>query len=522
MQRGLVSRPTSRPAPLGGLNVRDSLAAMPTNDALTLTNWVAQQYGVRTRKGYIEWAINMTDDVKTVMSYEAARDNPGAYRLFAATDNNIYDVTSSTNVPAVSAALSGATDGGRFSFVQMANSAGTFLLAASYTGAYRYWDGAAWQVPVTIGVLNAEIVFVNTWKRRVWFIKKGTSEAYYGALDAVTGTWTKFDLGPFMLHGGKLAFIATWSIDAGEGIDDLLIFGGENGDILIYKGLDPTSATDFQKVGSWFVGRLPIGRRCFQVLGGDLLILSELGLQPLSYVTRGGQSLLRASSVDYLGKIQPKLAELMGTLQDQLGWDLMQFPRENFLLVNKPLGGFSFYQQYSLYTNTNTWSLFQNMPMLCGTVAQNNFYFGGPNGKVYKGFSGYFDNILYGATSGDGIVGQIQTAFDYFGTPGITKQFHMARPNFLAVDRPAALVQMAADFSTLLPVGSPVAGSPSGALWDTALWDSAVWGGNLLPFADWIGVQAYGKCGSCALDTVCLGDTVLVSIDYLYETGGVI
>ena len=519
--RRAVHQLTSLPAPIGGLNVRDSLALMPANDALVLTNWVAQQYGVRARKGYSEWAINLTGgEVKTVMPYLPDRSVPASDKIFAATDTNIYDVTSSTNAPPVSAVLSGGSDAGRFSFVSMSNSAGSFLLAASHAGGYRYWDGAAWQTPVLVGLNNSDVVYVTTWKRRVWFVKKSTSEVYYGGLDAVTGTWTKFDLGPFLMHGGKIACIATWSIDAGEGIDDLLVFVGENGDVLIYKGTDPTSATTFEKVGSWYVGRLPVGKRCVQVLGGDLLILSEMGLQPLSYVTRGGQSLLRASSVDYLGKIQPRLAELMGTLADQTGWDLILFPRENYLMVSKPLGGFSAYEQYTLYTNTNKWSLFQGVPMTCGAVADNAFYFGTSDGKVCLGFSGYFDAVAYGATSGNSIVGQIQTAYNYFGSPGQNKQFLMIRPNFLAADRPGVFAQVTVDFETALATGTPTTGVPSGSLWDVALWDSGVWGGNLLSFADWLTVNAIGMAGSAVLDTAVLGDTVLASIDWMIEKGG--
>jgi hypothetical protein len=48
------------PAPIGGLNARDALSAMPPTDAYGLINWIPQNYGVASRKGYSEWATNLT------------------------------------------------------------------------------------------------------------------------------------------------------------------------------------------------------------------------------------------------------------------------------------------------------------------------------------------------------------------------------------------------------------------------------------------------------------------------------
>ena len=39
--------------------------------------------------------------------------------------------------------------------------------------------------------------------------------------------------------GGKLLFCATWSIDAGDGIDDKLVFCTDLGELLIFTGGDP-------------------------------------------------------------------------------------------------------------------------------------------------------------------------------------------------------------------------------------------------------------------------------------------
>lgn len=519
----------SKPAPVGGLNVRDPISAMPVNDALQLVNWIAQEYGVRSRKGYSEWATNMGGPVGTVMAYLPDRADVAGFKLFGVTDNGIYNVTVSTNAPTLSLALSGASNVGRFSYTMFNNSAGRYLLTCSHEGTYRYFDGTTWTTPTfgggagqVSGVDPSNLCFVTTFKHRNWFIEKDTANAWYAPTDALTGLFVKFELGPFMKHGGSLAFIATWTVDAGEGIDDFIVFVGENGDVIIYKGTDPASAATFAQVGSWYVGRVPVGRRAYCILGGDLLILSEMGLQPLSYVTRGGQSLFRTSAVDYTSKIQPRLTQLVAELGDQLGFELILYPKENLLIIMKPQGGFASFNQYCLYTNTNTWTLFDGVPMVTATVANNSLYCGTDDERVILGLSGYFDNVLLGETIGNGIYGTIEPAFNYFGRPGQNKILHMVRPTFQATDRPSVIVTGIADFQSYIPVGSPISFTPEGSLWDVALWDSGVWGGDLNVFNDWIHTNAVGYALTVALNTVSVGDTYLTVLDFLLEPGGVL
>lgn len=527
-QRPPVLRSQSMPPPIGGLNARDGLNIMPSSDAVTLTNWIAQQYGVRSRKGYREWAINFPRPVKTIMEYNPARANVASYRMFAVTDNNIYDISGQTNAPASVLALPGTDDYGRFSWTSMANSGGIFLLTCSNQGGYRYYNGTTWTT-VTLGGGAGQVTgvdpsilsFVTTWKARAWFIEKGSTRAWYAAPNAITGALTQFDFGPLLKKGGVLSFIATWTIDAGTGTDDYLVIGGENGDILIYKGTDPSSSATFGLVGNWYVGRLPVGQRCFQQYGGDLLILSENGIQPLSYVTRGGQSLFRVGSVDYLAKVQQLFGVLLGGSIDQTGWEFCLSLKENLLIVQQP-SPTSVYEQYALYTNGDTWSKFSGMPTFSMFSGSQGFFFSTADNRVCQGFTGYFDDVKYGQSIGNGIAGMIQPAYSYFGAPGQNKQWHMIRPTFLAVDQPAVSVVMVADFAQNVIPSSPVYAQLNGARWDTSNWDQSYWAGGLQTFDDWVGAAAVGYAGSAILSTVVVGDTFLSSLDYSYELGGVL
>lgn len=524
--------PTSMPAPIGGLNVRDALNNMPAGDAVALVNWIPQQYGVRCRKGWRRHAIGLVDPVYTVMSYVPDRQVVEETKIFAVTDNDIYDVTARTDAPVSVFTMSGDQDSGYMAYTMFSNIAGTFLVACSHEGGYFVYDGTSWTQPIEgtdpgeiNGIDPTELCFVTQWKRRLWFCRKGSDKIYYLATDSITGAITEFDVGPFMKNGGKIAFIANWTIDAGEGIDDLLIVAGENGDILIYKGTNPASAETFALVGVYFIGRLPVGRRGFCSYGGDLLVLSERGIQPMSYVTRGGQSLFRVSSIDYLSKIQPRISDLVAQFSLVKGWSMMIYAKENLLVLTVPIDVTGVYNQYALYTNTNTWTVLQGMPNNGSMgLADSQMFFGTAEGEVIEAFYGFFDNVPYDASEnpGDGIFGVIQPAYSYFGKPGMNKTFHMVRPTFLAAVQPAYSVQMAVDFKyvpPLIPEQFPPGGS---SLWDIGLWDIATWGGELVTFNEWKSVGAVGFAGAAIINTITVGDTFMPSIDYVFEPGGIL
>src|SRR6516165_6151255 len=113
----------SIPAPIGGLNSRDALSAMPPMDAYNLVNWIPHNYGVSNRKGYTEWATNLTGGavgsisawfgptttIPTTVSFQTAPTTlPG--KVFASTDTGFWDITTTTAAPAIVQALSGATN----------------------------------------------------------------------------------------------------------------------------------------------------------------------------------------------------------------------------------------------------------------------------------------------------------------------------------------------------------------------------------------------------------------------------
>lgn len=528
-----VQKVATIPAPVGGLNARDSYASMAPTDAISLVNWLPDTGGVRCRKGYTEWAIDFPSDneVQSIFGYFAPGTSftaaefvpqpssvPG--KLFAATKAAIYDISSSTNTPTSVQALSGGTYAGWISHSQITNSGGTYLLVCSETDGYYYYNGTTWSAGGTTGLASADAAFLMVWKRRVWLVEQDSTSAWYLPANAITGAATEFDFGPVFKTGGKLEYLASWTIDAGEGIDDFLVAVSSLGDVAVYKGTDPASAATFALVGTWQVGPIPVGRRGFTQYGGDLLILSSTGVFPISYITRGGAGFLQATGKEYTSKIRAAIGKDLQFSFALRGWQLMDHPNERILLANVPNYTQSQDRQYVMSTVFNEWATYQDIPVYTMGKHAGYAFAGTRDGRVLLLTTGAVDNVAYGTSTGESIRGIIIPAFSTFTLPALQKHMKMVRCNFLSEAAPAISVNVNVNYSLRSPTTSPTPGVSTDAVWDTAVWDSAVWGGEQRPYSAWAGVNGMGFAAAATIVIESVADSVLTSIDYMFEPGG--
>ena len=533
----------SFPAPVGGINGRDPINAMPPTDAYGLVNWIPQQFGLSSRAGYAEWYPGLGDAVKTIMHYfpstaavpsninfqSAPTSMPGT--VLACTDDEICDITNSAAYDAGDSifSLSGSDEAGRFSWVNFSNSGGNFLLACSEADGYHVYDGTTF-AKVSSGSGSGEVdganpgdfCHVSLWKRRAWFVIQNSSKVAYLGVDSLYGTASELDVGPFLRHGGSVAWTANWTIDAGEGIDDYLVIAGQNGDVIIYQGTDPSEASSFSLVGVWYVGELPTGRRGYAALGGDLLILSASGLFPVSFLTRGGSSelVIAGGGGEFVSKINQTLAKDISRSYNLYGWEMTVAPRESLLLITTPILPNRQRFQYAMHLGQRQWTTFERMPILCAASISGWLLFGDVEGDVHIGFTTFDDGRKLDGTPGADIVGRVDPAFSYFESPGATKHFTMVRPTFLAEAEPGVGVRMNTDFFMGNPTLPSQPGSVAGSQWDSALWDDGRWAGGAQQYARWRAVAGLGYSGSLSLTTQVNSKTILLTIDYMYETGG--
>ena len=523
-------------APVGGFNTRDQASDMPESDAVSMVNWIPSPAGLVVRGGYQAWATIGPDPVDSIFHYFSSTDvipqtslflSPTAVagKLFAADKDGIYNVTSRGATPTTGIALSGAAKAGYVYTTMFSNIAGSFLIACSETDGYHLYDGITWSkitgVQVT-GVDPADLCFPLAWKRKIWFVQQDSTNIWYLPTDQITGAAIKLDVGPLIKRGGKVEYIANWTIDAGEGIDDYLVIVATNGDVLVYKGSDPSSAATFGLVGQWNIGQVPSGRRGFVQFGGDLLLLSTLGIQPVSFITRGGTSFLSTDKSDYTEKVQPTFSEESGASFNLVGWGLHVLARQNTLVATVPTYASVVNRQYVMNTITNSWGQSQGIPARCGCVATDYFFTGGADGKIYLSYYGEFDNVAVDGSGGNLITGTLQMAYTDLGLPGLVKSFKSARPVFVSKVRPAYSVKMLTNFSGgaagAVPATAP---TPAGSPWGIAIWGTSVWGASMKEWRTWRDTPSRGAYyGSLIMATELRGGSRLLGCDVSAQVGG--
>lgn len=515
-QKAMRGHPTSEtytlPAPVGGLNLRDSKANMPETDATVLENWFPETNDVRVRKGIEDHVTGITGQVESLMPYNAA---DGTQTLFAAANSAFYNVTSAGTVgSAVQSSLTNI----RWQSENFSNSSGTaYLMCFNGADAPRYWDGSSWtsitgvSTPAITGLTTTEIIHCAVHKRRVWLVLTDSLDAYYLPVDAVGGEAKPIRLGGIANKGGYLMAIGTWTIDAGEGADDYWVAYTSEGQVIVYKGTDPTSSSTWNLHGVWDIGA-PIGRRCMEKYSSDLLLLSVHGAIPFSKLMVSGQT---DPSIAITNKIEDGILKAATNNKANYGWQQFYYPEADMVMINIPEDEGSNQYQYAMNTITGAWGRFEGIEANCWASLGGVAYYGGST--VVGTFWQELDD------NGANIETDLKQAETYFGARGRLKGFKLTRPLFLSDGTPQVGVRINTDYQDepVTEVASYVVNSVG--LWDTGLWDDAIWGGNLIANKEWRVTGGVGTSGAIRAKTISAAIEVrLQSSDCVFEYGGVV
>lgn len=503
-------------APVGGWNARDPLAQMKPSDAVVLDNWFCTPTELRSRKGYSDWATGIPGSVQTLIDYDSST---GTEQLFAVSDNAgtcaIYDVSAQGAVGA--AVVSGLTNA-KWTHTQFATSGGTFLIAVNGLDYLRIYDGTTWYTVTDVsatyaitGVATTSLIGVHVHKRRNWFIQKESLKCWYLATDAISGAAAEFDFGPIFEQGGAISQITTWSLDAGYGMDDYFIVITSAGQVAVYKGVDPADANNWSLVGVYFVGS-PVGERSTCKYGGDVLLLNEDGLSPLSKALMSSRVSTHLMITD---KIQNQLVQDTTNYASNYGWDIILYPPQSMLLVNIPISATESYQ-YVMNTISGGWARWTNIPAQCWYFANENLYFG-TAGKVCKAWDTQADN-------GAAIVTDLLPAFSSFGASSRVKRFTMALVSMGYTNPFGFSSRMNLDFDQeTTPVIPTTSVTPQGGIWDLSTWDGASWATPILPYTQWQLATGIGYYGAFRVSTSSTSaDIRYYATNYVFEAGGVL
>jgi hypothetical protein len=511
MGRKMIAGTMSIPAPVGGWNARDSIAAMPETDAVQMVNMFPNTTDVMLRLGNADHVTGITGTVETLAAYSS----PTVSKMFGSTSTSIYDMSTPGAVGAAKVAA-GITSG-RWQYINY-NVPGGAAWLYMVNGADKplVYDGTTWtaidsaSTPAITGVTTTNLIHINIFKRRIWFVEKNTCKAWYLGTDAIGGAAASFDVGPLFTMGGYLMAMATWTLDAGSGLDDHAVFISSKGQIAVYQGTDPTTATTFALIGVYNVGA-PIGRRCFIKFGGDLLVITRDGIMPLSKALLSSR-ISRQPAIT--NKIQYAVSDSVQNYGANFGWQLLQYPNGNMLILNVPIST-SVFEQYVMNTLNGQWCRFTGWAASCWELYNDEIYYG-TTGAVKKAWTGYND-------SGANITGNVIPAFSYFGSRAQLKRWTMARPVIAATGTPGVLMGMNVDYDVTDPTGVPTLATTNGAIWDTSLWDVGTWGGSLVTQKNWQSISGIGFAGS--IHMIMASNSANVrwqATDFVFERGAVV
>jgi len=524
------------PAPNRGIDTRAAIGAMSPENCIYAYNLVPEEYGMKVRSGFGEHQISLESvsglGVKTIIPINGITSD----KLFAVTNEGIWDVTVAGGTPTLDYTFTTDTtaDAGHGVSLHYITTAGNELVfyADSKNGLHTYDVGTdTWIQTINITGLNeVDIAFITVHKQRIWLIEENATSAWYLGVGAVSGAATQFFFGGKFPHGGTLKALINWSVDGGAGVDDLLVAVSSTGDVIVYKGADPSTletatATGWAVVGTYFIGKIPEGRRFFSEHSGELYLLSSFGLISMSDLLRGVD--IRKGSLKSL--TYPIASLLRSDLADtgtSLGWEPVFLPSIGSLVISSPQAASDIYLQYVMSLSVEGWGFWRGVPTEAIIEYNNTVYFGTSDNRIMS-MNVNKDYVLLD-TNDDDYLGQsvdfsLLTAYNDAGSPGMFKIGQYIRPDFLNVANLTYQTRMFYDYSTteiIFPTGNATV--EAGSVWDTAEWDVDIWGsgGSFSSEHDLQGTCNMGRTVAIALRGSAGDEARLVSFDVGWTEGG--
>lgn len=469
------SIPITLPAPIGGLNGRDPLAAMAKTDAYLMDNAFPGTASVDSRKGCVKYSTTALG--APVQSMEVYSGGAGD-KMLAWAGGKIYNVSVAVPALLVSGLLSNVVVTTMFS-----NSADNsqHLICCTGTDTPNRYDGAAFTNLALTGMTGSASTLnsVFAFKSRLYFGQKDKLGFYYLPVGAIQGALSYFDLAQFSAKGGYLVAMASFSESSnGSTPADYIVFITSEGECIVYAGYDPSNAANWQLVGRYYTAS-PIGRKCTLNYGTELIILTLEGALPFSEVRRAGDQAAQGVTGSAYSAITSKLGSFLSAFNmnaDVPGWEGVQYSGGGgWLLLNVPTTGAisGAYYHYIMNTTTNAWCRFTSWNGLSFCVFNRRLYFGRYDGYVMLADEGRLDD-------GQPIRWDVKQAYNYFddgsGMAFLQKHFQWASLLVSCDGEPPLSGRFNVDFTEQQPEYVNELSPSAGAEWDVGAWDTSIWG----------------------------------------------
>ena len=531
--RPQTSQATVIPAPTLGVDARVSLASGDMSVCPYAYNIMPDKSGMRVRPGYREFVVGVESGtsfaIGTIIPLEGIEGTDD--KLFAVTNEGIWDVTTYDTAPTLKVAFTANTtaDAGYGQFINYVNQAGAQFIyyADNLNGLWTYTVSSnTWAQTTNITGLNeTDICGIVVHKLRVWIFTRNSSSAFYLGVNSISGAATEFVFGGKFKRGGYVAGIYNWTLDGGAGVDDYLVVASSAGDALTYQGEDPSASSTWSIVGTYDIGAAPANYRAGIEYAGELYILTGFGLVSMDEILRGANP-QNPGTTELAFKIAKVIQQSMIDLRNTRGWTPMFFPAEGLIIIISPAQTDGTYIQYVLDITTRGWAYWRGLPIVSAGVWQNKLYFGTSDDKIMI-MDVFRDGLTIdppaSGVNGNPIEFSILHSASDMGTPAVMKRGAFVRPNWRADYAPVYESKVLydydlAEFSALL--SQPIS---SVGLWDSGVWNTATWGsGSPTPWSVATGASGIGRTLAVAIRGASTADTVLISTDVIWNRGGML
>ncbi|OHV77972.1 hypothetical protein [Ensifer sp. LCM 4579] len=470
--RSPTSQAVTFPAPKGGLVTTADMASQAPGSASVLSNFLPTLTGCTIRGGSRKAGLAADGGaIRSAFKYKYGSNE----KLFMATASAIYNMTAPAVPPATTAAEVSGLNGGDWCAFQHTTAGGSFLVCLNGADTRRIYDGTNWATTPAISFSDAttmaQLNYGWLFKNREFFLKNATLDAYYLAVNAIGGAASVFPLGGVMKRGGSLLTGFSWSLESGDGLSDLCVFVSTEGEIAVYAGSDPSSASDFALKGVYQIGK-PLGKNAWIRVGGDVLIATTDGLTPMSQVfqrdfhQREGQALAQVSVSRPIEDDWRQAANATGS-----GWTLKAWAEQNLVFVAFPDNSVVSDRTFVMNVLNGRWSTISNWRANCFETLQGGLFFGSLGGYCWQGDTG-------GTDDGLSFTATYLSQFTPAGQFGQRTAAALAHMYFRAKTKPKVQLFARADFDrTAPPFDRVTEGDTASPEWDVGLWDVARWDG---------------------------------------------
>lgn len=421
------------PPPVNGWNTRDPISGMDPLYAIDTSNFIAKGGGVELRKGCQRHTKYSGGGTATdIIPILASVQNPDGTAVLVCTDAGgltFYDATTAGNMIVFDAgspysgtsAVTPFTFNGNLIFAGQDGTPEYFLMRLDTTSP----PGGIITAITPSPVITFPIVCAGSYKNILYLTDSEFPNLvkYGGFQNQNWGTTRTFDFNFILKKGGKTIFIGT--LARSEQISDqYFMLCTDEGEILIYSGLDPSSPT-WTIIGHYFIPP-PTGTHAFVPYGSDMLILTMRGVVSMSDIMQNGQEInfMSDNINDQFSEVMLITAATsyyaMGCWWPEMGWIIFNIPIDDTTGAPNCI-------QFVYETSTRSWWKFEGLKAFYWCVHEGELYFASTHNKIFK-ITGYYDEdpANEGAILTRTI--KLRPAYNYFGDRSASKQFVEARP----------------------------------------------------------------------------------------------